>query len=188
MNASIPVPGLRHGNRYEPQDNSFHLSGVDHVGLPCRDPDLSGEFVIRVLGGIELTRAGYGDEDKRLGRLRHIFYHVGSSLVEVVEQEDGTSYPDKASVNTNPHWAFGATPQSLAQFMENLKREGIPFDGPRSHAGIAAVSVYFLDPDGNHMEVSTWSPIPVGLMELKPMGGKHGFIPWDKLGHNWRPT
>ena len=36
--------------------------------------------------------------DIRLKRLKHIFYHVGTQLVEVVEQDDGVSYPDK----TNP--------------------------------------------------------------------------------------
>jgi len=106
----------------------------------------------------------------------------------VVEQEDGVSYPDKSGINTNPHWSFGATPHGLSNFINRLKLEGIPFNGPRSHRGVSAVSVYFVDPDGNHLEVTTWSPVPEDLMELFPMGGKHGFIPWDKLGHDWRPN
>jgi catechol 2,3-dioxygenase-like lactoylglutathione lyase family enzyme len=188
MTAFVEVRDLRHTNRYEPKDNVHRLTGIDHVGLACRDPDVSGEFVRQVLGGVELFRAGYDEEDRRLGRLRHIFYHVGQTLVEVVEQEDGQGYPDKHSANTNPHWSFGATPDGLAQFIEHLRAEGIPFDGPRSHRGVTAVSVYFVDPDGNHLEVTTWSPIPVGLMDLKPMGGPYGFIPWEKLAHDWRPT
>ncbi len=190
MNAVLTTPGLRHGDRYAQPENRFSLSGVDHVGLACIDPDVSGPFVEQILGGVELFRAGYNDEDRRLGRLRHIFYHVGHTMVEVVEQEDGVSYPSKTnpgSVNTNPHWAFGATPEVLARFVKHLKQEGIPFDGPRSHTGVSAVSVYFRDPDGNNMEVTTWSPIPAGLMELTPMGGKHGFIPWEGLSHQWRP-
>lgn len=178
---------MRHGDRYASPPNKFKLTSVDHVGLACRDPDLSARFVEEILGGVELFRAGYDELDRKLGRLRHIFYHVGTTLVEVVENEDRKSYADPASKNTNPHWAFGATPENLAAFVKHLDREGIPYDGPRSHTGVSAVSVYFRDPDGNNLEVTTWSPIPSGLMPLKPMGGQYGFIEWDQLSHNWRP-
>jgi len=170
--------------------NRFGLSGVDHFGIPTRDPDLAGKFLEQILGGVECYRAGYSEEDRKLGRLRHIFYHVGAQLVEVVEQDDGVSYPDHTnpgSVNTNPHWAFGATAEDLAKFVEHLKREGIPFDGPRSHRGASVVSVYFRDLDGNNLEVATWQPIPLGLIETKLMGGQYGFIGWKDLSHNWRP-
>lgn len=166
--------------------NRFNLWGIDHVGLACRDPDLSGRFLERVLGGVEAYRAGYSETDRKLGRLRHIFYHIGSQLVEVVEQDDKQSYPDPKGKNTNPHWAFGATAENLAKFVEHLRKEKIPFNGPRSHHGTTVVSVYFRDIDGNNLEVTTWEPLPPGLIETTPMGGVHGFIEWDKLSHNWR--
>jgi catechol 2,3-dioxygenase-like lactoylglutathione lyase family enzyme len=167
--------------------NRFRLRGIDHVGIPTRDPDLSGRFVERVLGGVEIYRAGYTEQDRKLGRLRHIFFHVGAQLVEVVEQEDFESYPHKTNPNhvTNPHLAFGASPQDLAGFVENLKREGVPFNGPRSHTGCSVVSVYFRDVDGNNLEVTTWEEIPPGVVEVTPMGGKHGFIEWQNLNHQW---
>jgi catechol 2,3-dioxygenase-like lactoylglutathione lyase family enzyme len=170
--------------------NRYGLSGLDHVGIPCRDPDLAGEFMEQVLGGVEVYRAGYSPDDRRIGRLRHIFYHVGSQLVEVVEQEDMKSYPDvtnPAGQNTNPHWAFGATPENLAAFCQHLKREGIPFNGPRSHFGSSVVSVYFRDIDGNNLEVTTWGEVPKELIETTPMGGEYGFIPWHGMQHNWKP-
>jgi catechol 2,3-dioxygenase-like lactoylglutathione lyase family enzyme len=168
--------------------NRFQLRGIDHVGLPCRDPDSAGEFLERILGGVEIYRAGYSPEDRKMGRLRHIFYHVGAQMVEVVEQEDMKSYPDHTnpdSSNTNPHWSFGASPENLARFVANLKAEKIPFNGPRSHKGSSAVSVYFRDLDGNNLEVTTWEPIPAGLIEVTPMGGEHGFIPWKNMSHQW---
>ncbi len=168
--------------------NRFKLTGVDHVGLPCRDPVRAGRFVEKILGGVEIYRAGFAEEDRKLGRLRHIFFHVGAQLVEVVEQEDLRSYPahtNPDSINTNPHWAFGATPEDLAKFVEHLKRENIPFDGPRSHHGVSVVSVYFRDVDGNNLEVTTWEPIPPGLLRTTPMGGENGFIPWKGLSHDW---
>jgi catechol 2,3-dioxygenase-like lactoylglutathione lyase family enzyme len=170
--------------------NKFGLSGVDHFGIPTRDPDLAGKFIEQILGGIECYRAGYSEQDRKMGRLRHIFYHVGAQLVEVVEQDDGVSYPDKTNpgaVNTNPHWAFGTTAEGVANFVKHLEREGIPYDGPRSHRGASVVSVYFRDLDGNNLEVTTWKPIPEGLMETKQMGGEYGFISWKDLTHQWRP-
>ncbi|MFO0986301.1 MAG: VOC family protein [Alphaproteobacteria bacterium] len=170
--------------------NKFGLWGVDHFGIPTRDVDLAGKFMEQVLGGVECYRAGFSEEDRRLGRLRHVFYHVGAQLVEVVEQDDGVSYPDKTNpngVNTNPHWAFGTTAEGLIRFVDHLKSEGIPFNGPRSHRGASVVSVYFRDLDGNNLEVTTWQPIPPGRIELTLMGGQYGFIPWQKLSHKWRP-
>jgi catechol 2,3-dioxygenase-like lactoylglutathione lyase family enzyme len=170
--------------------NRFNLSGIDHVGIACRNPDLAGTFVEQILGGIEIYRAGYSAEDRGIGRLRHIFYHVGAQLVEVVELSDERGYADQCnpdSNNTNPHWAFGATPEDLAKFIEHLKQEGIPFSGPRSHHGTSVVSVYFRDCEGNNLEVTTWKPFGPELMTTTPMDDKHGFIPWRNLSHNWRP-
>lgn len=166
--------------------NRFGLRGIDHLGMACRDPDKSGKFLERILGGVEAFRFGYSAKDRELGRFRHIFYHIGSQLIEVVENEDGTGYPERSD-NSNPHWSFGATPQAMAKFIENLKAEGVPYDGPRSHNAASAVSVYFVDLDGNKLEVATWDPIPEGLMELTPMGGKYGLIKWSALAHNWEP-
>lgn len=179
-----------HNDREAVPDNRFNLSGVDHVGIPCRDPARAGKFVEQILGGVEIYRAGFSEADRKRGRDPHIFYHVGAQLVEVVQQEDGVSYPDRTnpdSANTNPHWSFGATPENLAKFTEHLKREGIPFNGPRDHYGVSAVSVYFRDCDGNNLEVTTWSPLEPGLIDTTPMGGEHGFIPWKGLSHDWQP-
>lgn len=170
--------------------NRFKLGGIDHVGLPCRDPERSGKFMEQILGGVEIYKAGFSEEDRKLGRIKHIFYHIGEQLVEVVVQDDDVSYPDRTnpdSINTNPHWAFGTTPEGLIEFVEHLKREGIPFDGPRSHRGASVVSVYFRDLDGNNLEVATWEKVSPEQIQITPMGGKYGFIAWRKLSHNWKP-
>ena len=108
----------------------------------------------------------------------------------MVQPEDGISYPDHTnpnSDNTNPHWAFGATPENLAKFAAHLTREGIPFNGPRSHHGTSVVSIYFRDPDGNNLEVTTWTPFGPEVIATTPMGGDYGFIPWKGLAHDWQP-
>jgi catechol 2,3-dioxygenase-like lactoylglutathione lyase family enzyme len=175
--------------RTQARENAVGLAGADHVGLATRDPLLAGRFVEEILGGVECLKAGYSEEDIRLGRPQHIFYHVGNTVLEVAKQNDEaetTAYNAVATRNDQPHWAFGTTAAGLRRFADHLRAQGIPFDGPRSHRGMSAVSVYFRDVDGNNLEVTTWEPFPAD--QCKPMGGPHGFPVWEQLAHSWRPS
>ena len=169
--------------RFSAQCNRFALTGIDHVGIPCRDPDRSGQFVERILGGVECFRAGYTAEERAAGRLRHIFYHVGSQLLEVVENRDPDSYPSVNSDDTNPHYSFGTTFEGVQAFTTHLAEEGIPFNGPRSHGGESVVSVYFRDLDGNNLEVCAWEGAP--LSSVTPLGEGHPRVLWSQLAHTW---
>jgi catechol-2,3-dioxygenase len=184
--ASPPTFGFT--ERYTPQTNRFGLTTCDHFGLPARDPELAGKFFEQILGGVEFFRAGYSAEDRARNKNRHIFYHVGAVLVELVEQEDGASYPNVTNPrgeNMNPHWAFGTTPAGVAAFAAHLEREGIPFAGPRAHPHVSAVSVYFRDIDGNNLEVTTWQDVPANMVAPRTPGSK--LAQWDELAHTWRP-
>jgi catechol 2,3-dioxygenase-like lactoylglutathione lyase family enzyme len=175
--------------RFEPQSNKFTLTGCDHFALPARDPEASGKFFEQILGGVEFFRAGYGEDDRAKKKARHIFYHVGVTLVELVEQHNERGYADYANPdgeNGNPHWAFGTTLAGVAAFAENLKREGIPFAGPRRHGkAISAVSVYFLDIDGNILEVTTWENAPDSF--IPPLAPGERLVDSARLKHNWKP-
>lgn len=173
-----------HSDRMAPHANPVGILGVDHVGLPTRDPLQAGRFVEEILGGREFIKAGYSEEDIRLGRPKHIFYQIGSLVLEVAEQKDDASgYPAVETINDQPHFAFGTTAAGLLKFAEHLRSNAIPFDGPRRHRGMSAVSVYFRDTDGNNLEVTTWEGVPDEL--TTPMGGQHGFPVWEALAHNW---
>ena len=181
-------PAYGYDERHRPKTNRFGLTSCDHFGLPARDPELSGKFFEQILGGEEFYRAGFSDEDRAKNKNRHIFYHVGPVMVELVEQEDRRSYPDVTnpkSENMNPHWAFETTPEGVLAFAAHLEREGIPFAGPRTHGEASAVSVYFRDIDGNNLEVVTWQPFPADKIPPRTKGER--LAPWDKLAHNWRP-
>ena len=181
---TLETPKYGHAARFAPQSNKFPLTGCDHFALPARDPEASGKFFEQVLGATEFLRAGFGGH----GRLRHIFYHVGSVLVELVEQRAESGYPDHTNPNgveANPHWAFGTTPAGLLAFIENLRREGIPYDAIRQHGSeISASSVYFLDPDENILEVTTWETLPNDF-PIPVIPGKR--VPSAQLKHSWKP-
>lgn len=181
--AEAAFKGLEHRTAARP--SPVGISGVDHVGVAARDPLLAGAFVEQILGGVEFIKAGYTEEDVRLGRPKHIFYHIGTLVYEVAEQKNESGYCDIDTENDQPHFAFGTTCEGLLKFAEHLRANGIPFDGPRSHRGMSAVSVYFRDPDHNNLEVTTWEAVPANL--TKPLGGPHGFPVWKNLAHSWRP-
>lgn len=176
---------LDHGIRFDIPQNSVGLAGLDHVGLGVRDPLQAAKFVEQVLGGIEIYRAGYSQKDIELGRPKHIFYHVGTTVLEVAQQKNEDGYTPADTVNDQPHWAFGTTAEGLFKFADHLKAQGVPFDGPRSHHGMSAVSVYFRDPDGNNLEVTTWEQVPAE--KTTPMGGPFGFPVWAELVCRWTP-
>lgn len=181
--AGADFKGLSH--REEPGVNNHGIAGVDHVGVPARDPILAGAFVEQILGGVEFIKAGYSDEDIQLGRPKHIFYRIGNLVYEVAQQNDESGYCTVRTKNDQPHFAFGTTAEGLLRFADHLRANAIPFDGPRSHRGMSACSVYFRDPDHNNLEVTTWEAMPEG--SSKPMGGPFGFPVWEKLAHSWRP-
>lgn len=167
-------------------ENALGITGCDHVGVPSRDPEFAGRFVEEILGGVEFIKAGYSEEDKRLGRPKHIFYHIGNLCYEVAEQNDGDGYPPLATINDQPHFAFSTTCEGLLKFADHLRKHNVPFDGPRSHRNTSVVSVYFRDVDGNNLEVTTWEEVPAEF--TTPMGGPHGFPVWEKLAHSWQPS
>jgi hypothetical protein len=170
--------------RHETQTNTFKLTGCDHFAIPARDPEFAGKFYEQILGAVEFFRAGY----EVPGKSKHIFYHIGATLVELGQQEDGVSYVDATnpgSVNFNPHWAFGTTAQGVIEFRDHLRAHGIPFAGPRRHVNVSAVSVYFRDMEGSLLEVTTWEDFPES--EVPPRKPGERIIDWPSLAHNWRP-
>src|SRR5580704_14186209 len=87
-------PSYGYDERHQPKTNRFGLTSCDHFGLPARDPELSGKFFEQILGGVEFFRAGYSEAELAAKKSRHIFYHVGATLVELVEQRTEAGYPD----------------------------------------------------------------------------------------------
>lgn len=175
--------------RHAPQTNRFGLACCDHFGVPTPDPERAGKFYEHILGGVEVFRAGFSDEDRARGKMRHIFYHIGATLIELVEQEDGVSYPgvtNPGGANMNPHYAWETTVEGVVAFAAHLRSEGIPHSGPRRHPGVSAVSVYFRDQDGNNLEVVTWEEVADELIATLPPRRK-SFVDWDTLAHDWRP-
>ena len=128
----------KYGNsaRFEEQTNSHALTGCDHSRSARARSEYSGKFFEQILGGVEFFRAGYSETGSRARRKpRHIFYHVGKTLRRTrrAAYRKGQIYTNADGENMNPHFAFGTTVRHILPFAEHLKREGVPFAGPRRH-------------------------------------------------------
>ena len=172
------------GTRGDVPEHPFGLTGLDHVALSVRDPERAVQFYTQVLGGTVFYATGFAPEERAKNYIPHTFVHVGRTLIQVGVPNDFKTYPDPESRSYWPHWAFGCDAATLDRAAEQLRRHGVPFSGPRSHPGVDAVSLYFLDPDGNKLEICTWDPYPG---ETEPLDAGHG-INWGKLRHDWRPA
>jgi catechol 2,3-dioxygenase-like lactoylglutathione lyase family enzyme len=175
-----PPPQTRH----RPPAHPFGLTGMDHAALAVHDVERAVAFYQEVLGGTVYYATGFGE----VGRVPHVFLHVGTVLLQVGHPNDGRSFADPESQSHWPHVAFGADAPTLERMCEHLSGHRVPFSGPRSHLNVDAVSIYFKDPDHNKLEICTWDPYPMERTELlgPPPQGKG--LDWQALSHDWRPA
>lgn len=173
------------GTRFARTDNRFGLTGVDHVALPALDMDRMFKFLQEVLGGEVYYVAGYDETDEELGRSKHIFMRVGTTLVQFASPQDGVQKVGKDDFNSWPHWAFGVTAEGLRDNVARLRSLGIDVFGPVEHRGVEAVSAYFTSPEGHKLELVTFDPeatqYSIGVAGAPGVGHPN----WQALFHSW---
>lgn len=120
------------------------ITGIDHVVLTVRDPHAAQAFYVRVLGMEPVVFAG--------GRLAVAFGGQKINL-QALGQE------------TRNHAGIGSGDLCLLTDLDpdavlaRLDREGVAIvEGPVAKSGArgAITSVYFTDPDGNLIEISSY--------------------------------
>jgi glyoxylase I family protein len=131
----------------------FKVTALDHIVLNVGDIDRALQFYIGVLGlegeRVEQFRAGkVGFPSVRINdaTIIDLFPHKTNGNPAVTEKVDG---------NLN-HFCLVVAAEDLTAVMETLKTNRIPIrEGPVSRWGARgqATSVYFLDPDGNEVEI-----------------------------------
>lgn len=185
--------------RYEVPPHPVGLTGVDHVAIAASDPVRAACFYIDVLCGSLYCATGFSEEERRQGKTAQCLIHMGSVLIQIGYPTDGRSFPDPDNVSHWPHVAFGATAPALDAMRDQLERHGIPLSGPWSHLALHTTSVYFMDTEGNKLEICTWEPYPKErtrvinpaseiLRGQDPLIRRGGDVDWPGLVHHWRPS
>jgi catechol 2,3-dioxygenase-like lactoylglutathione lyase family enzyme len=122
------------------------LEGIDHVALSVRDVERAAQWYIDVLG-FERRYEGIWDDVP-------VFIGKGTTALALfpVQANSRSVSTDRGEIRML-HLALRANRQNFLAAQEELKRRGIKFefqDHEISH------SIYFRDPDGHELEITTY--------------------------------
>jgi catechol 2,3-dioxygenase-like lactoylglutathione lyase family enzyme len=123
------------------------IDRVDHLVLTVADIEQTIDFYVRVLG-MEPITFGAGRRALRFGRNQLNLHQAGHEFDPKARRPTPGS-TDACLVTTTP----------LDRVVAHLRACGVPIEeGPVSRTGATGpiTSVYFRDPDGNLIEVSTY--------------------------------
>jgi catechol 2,3-dioxygenase-like lactoylglutathione lyase family enzyme len=118
---------------------------IDHIAIPVRDLQRNQDFYVNVLGLTFKTTRRNPD-----GSPRQTYVVAGENII-------GLHLPGinaRASSGSAPRIGVCVSLARLSEIQENLKAAAHPFRGPVEHGEDIpfAQSIYFDDPDGNHLE------------------------------------
>ena len=124
----------------------FKLEGLDHIALAVADIERSASWYIEVLG-FERIYDGMWDGVP-------VFIGLGRTAIALFpSRDDRTESSSSAEREGMLHFAMRADRQNFLAAQSDLTSRGIPFsfqDHEISH------SIYFLDPDGHQVEITTY--------------------------------
>ncbi|TAJ80659.1 hypothetical protein EPO44_18385, partial [bacterium] len=121
------------------------IQTIDHIAIPVRDLDLNQDFYLNVLGLKFKTRRVNPD-----GSPRQAYVLAGENII-------GLHLPGVnagVSPSSAPRIGVNVSEQRFAEVEKRLKEQGYVYRGPVEHpqGSPLRVSIYFDDPDGNHIE------------------------------------
>jgi catechol 2,3-dioxygenase-like lactoylglutathione lyase family enzyme len=124
----------------------MQLKGIHHIALNVKDLDRAERFYTDVLGFKVTHRFSKG--------LRHLMMETGNAAIALFEAPD---LEVKEAMNLLSeegylHLAFAADPADFENFIKELQTKNINIDGGPVKRGDGE-SIYFNDPDDNHLEI-----------------------------------
>ena len=124
----------------------MQLSGVHHIALNVSDLDRAEQFYTDVLGFNVAQRFSSG--------LRHIMLDAGNSYIALFEVPDLEMKPhiEQLSEKGYMHFAFKVEENQFQLAIDKLRQNNIDIGEGSVQRG-KGESVYFQDPDYNHLEI-----------------------------------
>lgn len=158
---------------------SWTIEGVDHLTLPVADLDQAEAFYIGVLGARLVRRFDRASFLRARPDRAHEADADNSPLHLAVQLGDGpelhlflTRGLTRQRPRPHPHLAFSVDHDHLDAFRARLLEAGVKLDGPRQLGGPGHASVYFTDPWGQLLELTTLNyrgPVSFGPPDLEKL-------------------
>jgi catechol 2,3-dioxygenase-like lactoylglutathione lyase family enzyme len=126
----------------------FSVESIDHVEVFVRDIDASVRWYARVLGLAEIGRWDPEPVMIGAGGTKLAFFAGGGDA-------RGTDWGESATPLRWHRVAWKTDRDGFEEAQRHLSACGVVFRGPIDH-GIAR-SIYFRDPDGHPLEITTYS-------------------------------
>ena len=126
----------------------IHVSGIDHAAISVRDLEVSLKFYTDVLG-LKISER----EHQKPGI--EYFLDCGESLIGLLQGDpNGEKHMLQDSGLGGNHVSFRVPTRDFDAVVGELKKRNvtITFEKKRERSW----SVYFLDPDGNKLEITSW--------------------------------
>jgi catechol 2,3-dioxygenase-like lactoylglutathione lyase family enzyme len=124
----------------------FQVEGIDHIAIAVRDVERSAAWYQDVLGLERRYQDAWGGYPAMVG--------AGTTAVALFPVEGSPPKPTPGrDVLAMRHFAFRVDRANFESAKEELGRRGIAFQA--EHHGIAE-SIYFRDPDGHEIELTTY--------------------------------
>ncbi len=123
----------------------FRTEGIDHVALAVRDVRASARWYAEVLGLQRLHEEAWGDHPAIVGD--------GTTAVALFPIEGAAGPRPSRGTIAMRHLAFRANRANFTAAKAALSGRGI--DYTEQHHGICE-SIYFFDPDGHELEITTY--------------------------------
>lgn len=134
------------------------IESISHSGIEGPDSRAVGDFYEKVMGGTRVQVCSGGYEGNRGGN-PHPCGIIGDYLFVVFPERSGEPAPPeeqlRGGTDGNVRHAFAVSQKRFDLFLDRLRSENVPFDGPVTHPeqGPLGQSVYFKDAGENWFEV-----------------------------------
>ncbi len=122
----------------------MQLEGIDHVAMGVRDIERSAKWYIDVLGFERLHDGMWNGVPTFIGK-----GNTGIALFPANEESKMSTHREIRML----HLAFRADRENFRASQQDLKKRGIKFEF-QDHE--IAHSIYFRDPDGHQLEITTY--------------------------------
>ena len=124
------------------------ISGIDHAAISVSDLDRSLQFYTKVLG-LPISKR----EHQKPGT--EYFLDCGLSLVGLIQgDKNGDKHLLQDAGLGGNHFGFRVSMKEFDAAVEELKKQGVPITFTKKRE--RSWSCYFLDPDGNKLEITAW--------------------------------